>query len=226
LKPSIECAYFDKKRKTQIILVPRYGGDPVKLDMEPGFVFHFANAYEDESGRIILDGPLYDRFPEFVPLAGFPQYDFTRFPKMLMTRFKIDPSEKIIQSSLLSEYPAELPKINPLKTTHRHRYIWSGATSNSWIGPFLSGVSKIDIESGRTLFRDFLPDLTSEPMFVPKPGSSVEDEGWVILPLYIADKHNSDLLVLDAADLSTVCRAKLPHHQPQGYHGSWVPAGK
>ncbi len=225
-KPSIECAYFDKRRKIQILLIPRDGGEPVKLETDPGFVFHFANAYEDSSGKIVIDGPFYDRFPDFVPVAGFPLYDFSGFPKMLMTRFMIDPEEKTVYSSHMSEYPAELPKINPSITTRRHRFIWSSAAPASWYGPFLTGVSKIDAETGKTLFRDFNPDLTSEPMFVPRPGSSIEDDGWLILPLYIAEEHISNLLVLNASDLSTVCRARLPHHQPQGYHGSWVQAGR
>ena len=226
LKPSIECAYFDKKRKTQIILIPRDGGEPVKMNTDPGFVFHFANAYEDEGGRIVIDGPLYDRFPEFIPVTGFAQYDFTRFPKMLMTRFIIDPGNRTVSNSLLSDYPAELPKINPGRKTHKHRYIWASAASSKWAGPFLTGVSKIDAEAGKTVFRDFSPNLTSEPMFVQRPGPGDEDNGWLILPLYVADEHNSDLLVLDASDLSTVCRARLPHNQPQGYHGSWVRADK
>ena len=41
---------------------------------------------------------------------------------------------------------------------------------------------------------------------------------------YDPASHTGELLVLDAADLSTVCRARMPHHSPLGFHGTWVPA--
>ena len=81
----------------------------------------------------------------------------------------------------------------------------------------------MDTESRQTVFRDFAPDLTSEPLFVPAPGSRHEDHGWLLITIYRPEEHRSDLLVLDAADLSTVCRARLPHHESPGFHGTWVP---
>ncbi len=41
---------------------------------------------------------------------------------------------------------------------------------------------------------------------------------------YDSANHTGELLVLDAADLHTVCRARMPHHSPLGFHGTWVPA--
>jgi all-trans-8'-apo-beta-carotenal 15,15'-oxygenase len=59
---------------------------------------------------------------------------------------------------------------------------------------------------------------------VPRPDSVHEDDGWLLVTVYRSDEHRSDVLVLDATDLSTVCRARLPHHESPGFHGTWVPA--
>jgi carotenoid cleavage dioxygenase-like enzyme len=40
----------------------------------------------------------------------------------------------------------------------------------------------------------------------------------------ILARHQSELLVLDGTDLSTVCRALLPHPLPQSLHGVWIEA--
>ena len=52
-----ECLSFDKSRPTRVHLIPR-PGSPAKaavLEMESCFVFHHANSYEDDEGRVIVD---------------------------------------------------------------------------------------------------------------------------------------------------------------------------
>ena len=122
----------------------------------------------------------------------------------------------------LSEYPGELPRIHPDRVGRPYRYFWSSATDRDWKGPYLSGISKVDADLHETVFRDYAPGLTSEPVFVPSPRAAGEDDGWILHTLYLQEEHRSDLLVLDARDLSTTCRARLPHHESPGFHGTWV----
>ena len=224
LKPAMGCASFAPKRATQVILVPRDGGQPVWLQTNPCFVFHFCNAFEDGTDRIIADGLRYERFPEVAPFADLRRSGFGDFPKMMATRFLLDLKSGAVKEEQLSDIPGELPRIHPEYVGQPYRFFWCSATSPDWKGPYLSGVSKVDTETRNTVFRDFAPDLTSEPMFVPKPGSVREDDGWLLITVYRSDAHRTDLLVLDAADLSTICRARLPHHESPGFHGTWVPA--
>ena len=226
LKPVMYCAGFAEGRSTQVILVPRKGGSPVRLSAAPCFVFHFANAFEEQDGRIVVDGPRYGRFPQVEPFADLPRKGFGDFPKMLLTRFIIDIKNRSVVEDELSEVPAELPRANPLKTGQHYQYIWASATSGGWKGPYLSGISKVNTETKKTVYRDYAPDLTSEPLFVPSPDSSNEDDGWILHTVYRKAQHRSDLLVLDARDLSTTCCAELPHHQSQGFHGNWVYGNK
>ena len=39
--------------------------------------------------------------------------------------------------------------------------------------------------------------VTSEPVFVRKPGAAAEDEGWVMSYVYDSDRNLSEVVVLD-----------------------------
>jgi carotenoid cleavage dioxygenase len=65
----------------------------------------------------------------------------------------------------------------------------------------------------------------SEPCFVPREGATAEDDGYLMTFVYDATRCASELLVLDASDLSAspLARVMLPARVPYGFHGSWVP---
>lgn len=70
----------------------------------------------------------------------------------------------------------------------------------------------------------------SEPVFVPRLGwASIDqgddDDGYVLVMLYIPDKHVSEFAVLDAkhVDKGPLARIKLKHHIPYGFHGTFTP---
>jgi all-trans-8'-apo-beta-carotenal 15,15'-oxygenase len=84
-------------------------------------------------------------------------------------------------------------------------------------------VVKVDAAEGHTLHRDFFPHLTGEPRFVPRPGGSAEDDGWLLTLLYDVETSVTRLLVLDAETLEMEAALTLPHALPLGFHGQFVP---
>ena len=62
-------------------------------------------------------------------------------------------------------------------------------------------------------------------MFVPRVSDAGEDDGWIVSYVYDAGTHRSDLIILDAADVSAepVATVHLPARVPVGFHGNWVP---
>ncbi len=66
--------------------------------------------------------------------------------------------------------------------------------------------------------------FVGEPIFVPRPDSEKEDDGWVLALVYDAAHHRSDVIILDASDFSkgTIARLHLKHHIPYGLHGSFT----
>ena len=53
---------------------------------------------------------------------------------------------------------------------------------------------------------------------MPRPQSSAEDDGWILAPVFRAAKSTTDLVILDAQDLSKgpIATIHLPHHIPIG----------
>ena len=57
-----------------------------------------------------------------------------------------------------------------------------------------------------------------EPIFVPRPESSAEDDGWILAPVFRSASCTTDLVILDAQALEKgpVATIHLPHHIPIG----------
>jgi all-trans-8'-apo-beta-carotenal 15,15'-oxygenase len=65
-----------------------------------------------------------------------------------------------------------------------------------------------------------------EPVMVPRPAAAgedaAEDDGWVLCVVWNGARCASDLVILNAADLSEAAVLELPLAIPHGLHGSFV----
>jgi all-trans-8'-apo-beta-carotenal 15,15'-oxygenase len=59
---------------------------------------------------------------------------------------------------------------------------------------------------------------------VPRPGAKAEDDGWVLVLVWNGARGGSDLVILQAGDLSEQAVLELPLAIPYGLHGSWAQA--
>lgn len=83
-------------------------------------------------------------------------------------------------------------------------------------------IIKFDFFNKSVLSHSFDNDLPEEPVFVAKEDSVKEDDGWLIFKVYVEKLHCTDIVVLNADDLSMMCRLRLPHHIPMGMHHCWI----
>jgi all-trans-8'-apo-beta-carotenal 15,15'-oxygenase len=90
----------------------------------------------------------------------------------------------------------------------------------------LQAIEKLDLVSGERRVWSAAPrGFVSEPVMVPRPGSSLaEDDGWVLCLVWNGARSASDLVILDAASMEEVAVLELPLAIPHGLHGSWSPA--
>jgi len=205
---------------TIVLVVPRHGGDPIRLEMPPCFVFHFTNAFED-GGHILVDGFKYLKYPQFPsPREKLAHLDRSIGP--FFTRFVIDPERRTIEEVRLGQHLGELPSIHPAYQGRAYRHAWSPSTPADAERANFTGVAHFDTETKTSTYRE-LDVLVGEALFVPNPNGSDEDDGWVTMLVYVPSEDRSDLFILDARTLATVCRLRLPHHVPPGFHGTWVP---
>jgi carotenoid cleavage dioxygenase-like enzyme len=66
---------------------------------------------------------------------------------------------------------------------------------------------------------------SGEVVFSPRPGSTADDDGWLVTVLTDIRERASSLVVLDARELREVARARLPIQVPLGFHAEWAPLG-
>jgi all-trans-8'-apo-beta-carotenal 15,15'-oxygenase len=89
----------------------------------------------------------------------------------------------------------------------------------------LQAIKKLDLISGERRVWSAAPrGFVTEPVMVPRPGASAEDDGWVLCMIWNGARCASDLVILDAACLSEIAVLELPLALPYGLHGSFVPA--
>lgn len=124
------------------------------------------------------------------------------------------------------DHSAELPAINPLYLTKPHRYIY-GVSYNNGHSTFLSTLVKFDCQTQTSITWEKQGHSPGEPIFVPKPEGTEEDEGVLLSVVLDGYAERSYLLVLDARTLKEVGRAELPAGGivGLGFHGVFAGQG-
>jgi all-trans-8'-apo-beta-carotenal 15,15'-oxygenase len=226
LSTPVESIRRDPARTTEVILVPHDGGPVQRRSAETGFfLFHYFDAYDDGPGRVVVHGCRMDDFVGgTIDLRDARAIRQMALDPAFPTRWVIDLNQDpAVQEERLSEVPMELPFVDRRRTGLGHRFGFATArTSDDAI--LYNGLARIDFATGDCKVRDFGLNLPGEPVFVPRSPAAPEGEGWLLCLVYLADRHRTELQVLDASDLSTLARLPLPHHQLPGFHGCFVPA--
>jgi carotenoid cleavage dioxygenase-like enzyme len=201
----------------------RNGAQPRWFDIDPCYVFHIMNAWEenpDESGRgrtVVLDA---GRHPSM--WSG----DANAFEPCYLWRWRFDLETGAVTEEQLDDREHGFPRIDDRRTglTNRSGWTVSGRVGEAPTNTQGNGVLKYDLVDGSTTFHDFGAGVsTSEPVFVPASDDADEDEGWIMSYVWDRSTNESSFVVLDAADMSAapVARVPLPQRVPNGFHGSW-----
>ena len=86
---------------------------------------------------------------------------------------------------------------------------------------------KVDVETGATQRFEYGPGVYgSEAPFVRRPGSTDEDDGYVVTFTTDTRDWSSQCLVFDARDIAAgpLARVHIPHRIPAGFHATWMDA--
>lgn len=199
-------------------VMPRDGSGGVRwFEVDPCYVFHVGNAHEDAAGRVVLDGARYA--PEtFAALWGEvggtvdPATEAVSTESAHLHRWVLDPATGKASEERLDDRNVEFPTHDDTRTGREHRYLYTVAGSSIVKYDLRGGASARDCGEGAHV---------GEAVFVPAEGARAEDEGWLLS--IVSGGSGSELLVLDAADLSHTATVRLPRRVPAGFHGSWIP---
>ena len=224
-KGAAECIRYDPKQPTKILIIPR-NGDPMQvIETDPCFVFHHANAFEQD-GHVVVDSICYNSFPSLEGSRDFREVDFDRVPAGQLWRFSLDIDAGTAAITKLLTRCVEFPTLHPNVVGRPYRHLFIGTAHAPEGNAPLQALLKLDTHTGNTDLWSAAPrGFMGEPLFVPRPQGQGEDDGWVLVLMYNAERRCSDLVILEGKDITAgpVSRLKLPHHVPYGLHGSFVP---
>jgi carotenoid cleavage dioxygenase len=209
---------WDDEYPARIGLLDREGtaSDLNWFDVEPCYVFHPMNAYDDGE-HVVLDVVRHPRMFDthrLGPDEGAPSLE----------RWTVDLAAGKVVEERLDDRGQEFPRVDERLVGRRHRYGYTAA--------FLTGDSalvKHDLDRRTSEVRYLhTGGGACEAVFVPSQPDAAEDDGWVLSLVYDSDRDTSDLLVLNASDFTGEPQAviHLPQRVPFGFHGNWIPDGQ
>jgi carotenoid cleavage oxygenase len=193
------------------------GSDIRWIDVEPCYVYHPLNAYDDGDERIVLDVARHPKMfasDQHGPNEGPPTLD----------RWTVDLAAGKVIEERLDDRGQEFPRIDERLTGRRHRYGYAAAVGRGGVTiDSTSTLLKHDLVAGRTEVRAFGPvSHAGEFVFVPAHPEAAEDEGVLMGFVHDDGTGRTNLELLDAQTLETAATVHLPTRVPFGFHGNWI----
>jgi len=209
---------WDNEHEARVGLMPRDGGpnDIIWSSVSQNYAYHPMNAYEDSDGNVVIDICRYDRM--FDQDTNGPFGD--SLPRL--DRWTVNPKTQKISEQQIDDRAQEFPRIHPELNSKPYRYGYSLAVGSK----AFPAIYKHDMQTGESASFDLGPGRHgAEPNFVPKHAAESEDDGYLMTYVYDESRKASELIILDARDLSrpALAQVRLPVRVPYGFHGSWVP---
>jgi carotenoid cleavage dioxygenase len=221
---------WNPDHQARVGLLPRDGGgEATWIDVDPCWVFHCLNAYDDENGKVVVDLCQYsDEFDVSTLWAAH--------GPVTLDRWAIDPAAGSISQVRLDDRGQEFPRVDDRIIGSKHRYGYSSvigevaraitATGDFTDDAFTNALLRHDLAEGTVQAHEFGRDATvGEGVFAPTAPDSGEDDGYVMAFVHNPERGASDLVILSAQDFTAdpVATVHLPARIPLGFHGNWLP---
>ena len=199
---------------------------------KPFFFFHIANTYDQPDGGVALDVCAFDD-PQILSALRLERLtrDVVRddLPPSRLVRLSIPPTMSGHASASLAPLDnltvtghfCDLPSVAPsARGKPSYRFVYAIGASRPTVAS--NRLVKIDVgQSGGDASFEVAGMLPGEPLFVPRPGGTEEDDG-VCLAMGTDPDGGTSLYVLDARTMGLLARCRSPVPLPAGFHGEWV----
>jgi carotenoid cleavage dioxygenase len=200
-------------------ILPRYGdGRSTKwFDVEPCFVFHLLNAWED-GDSVIAYGCRFARAPFMLKKTRLAADEPTLDAVMYRWEFNLRTGE--INEGPVDDYPAEFPRVDDALVGQAVRFGYATSLSKE-----TSHLIKYDLSAGTQVRHECgAGRVSGEGVFVPRTDRTSEDDGYLLTLVHDFAEDQSELVVLDARrlDQPPIARVLLTQRVPAGFHGVWI----
>ncbi|EEC14724.1 beta-carotene dioxygenase, putative [Ixodes scapularis] len=225
---------FDAAKKARFHVVDKKTGKthPGVWEADAFFAFHHINTYERD-GDIVVDMCVYEDASLIASMSlADARTDSVAYKSGAARRFVLDLNvghPVVIRPQSLSgdELRADMPRINYGRFDGKpYRFVYLVGHLDG--KPNETFLSKLDVESGNWVRWERPGWVPSEPVFVPRPEATDEDDGVVLTSLLdSADEKKVSLVALDARSFEEIASAEFetPSANPGDFHGWFASEG-
>ncbi len=213
---------WNPDHKARVGLLPREGKDEdvIWCDVEPCYVFHPANAFDNPDGTVTMDVCAHNSM--FADSTRGPDSQSVPFE-----RWTIDPAAQKVTRKTIDAASQEFPRPNERLIGKPYRYVYTVALPEGGDASFMNKTElyKHDLEASVRQVHDFGEGrVPGEFIFVERKSPTSEDDGWLMGYVIDQAKQTTNLVILDAQNFTgdPVASVHLPHRVPPGFHGNWI----
>lgn len=225
-----EPAYmFEPNSSSRVGILPRYGDNSSIrwFEIPTCYVVHTLNAYEIGEEVVLLGCRANDAKALNVPTQT--KLNNSQEDKPSLYRWRFNLRKGVVKSETIDDWPSEFPTLNQQWLGRQNRYGYTAKMASDQTPMFtFDGLLKYDFTKGYSQLHEFGSNrYGGEAVFVPRPDSVEEDDGWLLTLIYDSAKKSSELIVVNGQDVTEepVARILLPQRIPYGFHGIWIPQG-
>jgi carotenoid cleavage dioxygenase len=213
---------FERERPSRFGIVPRHGDNSsIRWFETPAcYVFHTLNAYEEGSEVVLVACRL--KSTNILMSEQTPGETEGDAGRLYQWRFNLNTGS--VREEALDDRVSDFPRVNEQWLGRRTQYGYTAKMALSSM-PLFDGLIKYDFNSDTSETHEFgRGRYGGEAVFAPRPGAIAEDDGWLLTFVYDTDEQTSELIVVNAQDVTAepVARVVLPQRVPYGFHGAWV----
>ena len=209
-------------------VMPRAGSDAdVKwFDVNPCYVFHTLNSYEDGDEIVVNGCRLREIWRDSSEIAVNDAPDPADSP--MMWEWRLNMKTGTVSESQIDDRGSEFPKLPDSLVGLQNRYGYCLSMGDGGISGVSEGGAtvKYDLANGGTSELHNFPKrhFPGEPSFVPAEGAKNEDDGYLMTYVYAGDTDTSYLAILDASNIASdpLAEIHVPKRVPTGFHGTWI----
>ncbi|MEM9822168.1 MAG: carotenoid oxygenase family protein [Bacteroidota bacterium] len=220
---------FRKDMPSRFGILPRYGhAEEVQwFEANPCYIYHVINAWE-EGDEIVLDCCVND---QPTPQQSLPKgasaveklNEYLRL-RAYLHRYRFNLKTGATREYRLDDLVTEFPLMNSQYLGRPSRYAYNQRFELSEVLRF-DAIVKYDTKNDTAQTHEYGKNkFGSESPFIPKANAQSEDDGYVISFVTDAVEGTSEVIILDAQNISQtpLARIPLPQRVPLGFHGCWV----
>ena len=213
---------FESDRPSRFGIIPRHGDNSnIRwFESSPCYVFHTLNAYEDADEVVLIACRMSST--TVLKADGSQTDPEADIPRLHRWRFNLSTGQ--VREEMLDDVAAEFPRINENFVGQPTQYGYLGKMGKGSL-PLFDGLIKYDLNHSKSQTHEFGKGrYGGEAVFAPSIGGTTEDDGWLVTFVYDENTETSELVVVNAQDITAepVARVLIPQRVPYGFHGTWV----